>query len=75
MFDEAARELIDGGNADLNALTDEGDSALSLAAKFGNSRIFKYLIKKGADPKIGNNPIATATQYNQINFLRSLMMQ
>ena len=74
-FDKAAKELIDSGKLDLNALTDNGDSALSLAAKFGNSRIFKYLIKKGADPKIGNNPITTATQYGQNNFLRYVLMQ
>ncbi len=72
-FDEMVKELIKSGKVDLKVLTDNGDSVLTIAAKFGNSRIFKYLLAKGADPTIGNNPIIAATE-NSMRFFRSLKM-
>ncbi len=74
VFDEMAKELIKSGEVDLNAFTDNGDSALTIAAKFGNSRIFKYLLAKGADPRIGNNPIIAAIENPKMGFFRSLKM-
>ena len=71
-FDEEVRALIDNGQVTLDAVADNGDTALSLAAHYGNSRIFKYLLKKGANPAIGINPLAAALQHNQIHVLRFL---
>ena len=68
-----ARELIDSGYVDLNAVADNGDTALSLAAQHGNSRILKYLLKKGANPAIGLNPLEVAL-HSQPNVWRYLLM-
>ena len=73
-FDEEVRALIDSGKVDLNAVADNGDTALSLAAQYGNSRIFKYLLKKGANPSIGTNPLTAALEHNQFRILRYLLM-
>ena len=73
-FDEEIRALIDSGSVNLNAVTDNGDTALSLAAHYGNSRIFKYLLKKCANPTIGINPFTVALERNQCHILRYLLM-
>ena len=73
-FDEEVRALIDSGLVNLDAVADNGDTALSLAAHFGNSRIFNYLLKKGANPMIGTNPFKIALQHNQPQLLRHLLM-
>ena len=46
---------------------------MSLAAKYGNSRIFKYLLKKGANPTIGKNPFLVALENNQSQIWRYLI--
>ena len=71
-LDEEARTLIDSGSANIDAVADNGDTALSLAAQYGNSRIFKYLLKKGANPMIGKNPFLVAIQHNQMHIVRFL---
>ena len=73
-FDQAARALIESGKANLDAVTDDGDTALSLAAQCGNSRMFKYLLKKGANPTIGKDPLLVALQHNQSRIMRYLLM-
>ena len=73
-FDEEVRTLIDSGLVNLDAVTDNGDTALSLAARYGNSRILNYLLKKGANPTIGINPFAIALEHNQCHILRYLLM-
>ena len=42
------RKLIEAG-ADVNKITDEGDSALSLSIKNNNKRVVEMLIKVQAD--------------------------
>ncbi len=74
-FDEMVKELIKSGKVDLKVLTDNGDSALTIAAKFGNSRIFKYLLAKGANPTIGNNPVIMAIEHLKSYLVRYLIMQ
>ena len=73
-FDEEVRTLIDSGLVNLDAVTDNGDTALSLAAHYGNSRIFKYVLKKGANPRIGINPFMVALENNRLQILRYLLM-
>ena len=73
-LDEEIRTLIDSGAVDLDAVADNGDTALSLASQYGNSRIFKYLLKKGANPTIGINPFQVALQYNRPHILRYVLM-
>jgi ankyrin repeat protein len=43
------QKLIDSGT-DVNALTDDGESALHLACIYGNAAKIKALLKAGADP-------------------------
>ena len=71
-LDEEVRTLIDRGSVNLDAVADNGDTALSLAAQYGNSRIFKYLLQKGANPSIGKNPFLVAIQHNQMHIVRFL---
>ena len=71
-FDEEICTLIESGSVNLDAVADNGDTALSLAAQYGNSRIFKYLLKKGANPAIGANPFEVALQHNQMHIIRFL---
>lgn len=80
LFDEFTRNLIDRCakhmvvSDALNAETDKGDTPLSLAAQHGNSRIVKYLLKKGADCTIGKNFLTTALEHNNGHILRYLLM-
>ena len=71
-LDEETRTLIDSGSVNIDAVADNGDTALSLAAQYGNSRIFKYLLQKGANPSIGKNPFLVAIQHNQMHIVRFL---
>ena len=73
-FDDEVRTLIDSGLFNLDAAADNGDTALSLAAQCGNSRMFKYLLKKGANPTNGINPFSEALQHNQPHILKYLLM-
>ena len=73
-FDKIVRTLIDSRSVYMNEIADNGDTALSLAAQYGNSRIFNYLLKKYANPTIGKNPFLVALQHNQPHILRYLLM-
>ena len=71
-LDETVCTLM--GMVRVNAVADNGDTALSLAAQYGNSRIFKYLLKNFANPTVGKNPFLVALQHNQPQILRYLLM-
>ncbi|XP_028393978.1 DNA-binding protein RFXANK-like isoform X2 [Dendronephthya gigantea] len=46
--------LLEAG-CDINCKNWIGNTPLSVAASHGNTRLIKYLLRKGADPSIGNN--------------------
>lgn len=50
----AVKYLVEEQGADVNARDHEGNTALHLAASRGDLEMIKYLISKGADPKILN---------------------
>lgn len=75
VFDEAVKGLIKSRRVKLNALTDTGDSALTIAAKYGNRRIYKLLIQKKANPKIGNDPMKAAIESGHSDFVKAWMRQ
>lgn len=62
---------------DIDLLSDEGDTALLIAAQRGNTELVKLLLQHGADPKVENQqgltPLIAATECGNHELVKLLM--
>lgn len=68
------RVLLNHG-ADINAVTNTGETALMLAASNAKSDLVKYLLEKGANPKLLNKDGKAALDYAQKAVVDDAMKQ
>jgi ankyrin repeat protein len=68
----AAKHLLEAG-VDVNAVNDNSDTALSCAVFRGYENIVKLLLERGADWKIGRNPLMIAVSCRYLNIARELV--
>ncbi len=64
--EDRLRELVDSGRAGVNAVDENGVSALRFTAQYGHRAMTEYLLDKGADPNLrakdGMSPLLAAVQ-------------
>ena len=74
---EELKILVEIGGADINAMTETGETALSLAAVKGHTNILQYLIDQGANVNPTNEhervPLLRATLHKQSESIKVLM--
>lgn len=75
--DKARVEKLLARGADVNAVDNDGDTALHGAAQSGNVEIVRLLLDKGANPnaknKVGGTPLMWAAVYGHTDAARSLL--
>ncbi|MCC8419274.1 MAG: ankyrin repeat domain-containing protein [Rickettsia endosymbiont of Glossina mortisans submortisans] len=65
--------LINQPNANLNILDENEETCLYHACRKGNPSIVNLLLKKGANPNIGNSPLKLAVINNNKNIVENIL--
>ncbi|KAH7317582.1 ankyrin repeat protein, partial [Rhexocercosporidium sp. MPI-PUGE-AT-0058] len=66
-------DICSGAGVDVNAVNDISDTALSCAVLRGYENFVKLLLDRGADWKVGRNPLTIAVSRQHLNIARELL--